>query len=177
MKTFADLQTGTHSQQLAYRLLTELDLMNALKHYSPVLCGTIPLGIDIPSSDLDVICDVRQFERFERTVTALYRELPQFRLKRKKIRGVPTVKANFCYQGKAFELFGQPQCVECQYAYLHMKIEHMLLMAHPEWKEKAIEMKKQGVKTEPAFASLLGISGDPYEGLLAYGKKAFGIGC
>lgn len=58
MKTFADLQTGTHSQQLAYRLLTELDLMNALKHYSPVLCGTIPLGIDIPSSDLDVICDV-----------------------------------------------------------------------------------------------------------------------
>jgi hypothetical protein len=50
-----------------------------------------------------------------------------------------------------------------------MLIEHRLLLKHGEaFKNKVIELKQNGLKTEPAFAKLLGIEGDPYEELLKY---------
>ena len=37
-----------------------------------------------------------------------------------------------------------------------------------EFRRKIIELKELGLKTEPAFAKLLGLSGDPYVELLKY---------
>jgi len=50
-----------------------------------------------------------------------------------------------------------------------MVIEYQLLVKHGSvCREKIIELKKQGFKTEPAFAFLLGLKGNPYEELLKY---------
>jgi hypothetical protein len=70
-----------------------------------------------------------------------------------------------------FELIGQSQPVHKQNAYLHMIIEDKLMEIHPDFKEKVINLKKQGYKTEPEFCTLLNISGDPYEGLIQFGIK------
>lgn len=48
-----------------------------------------------------------------------------------------------------------------------MLIEHQILLEKGEsFRQEIISLKKQGIKTEPAFAQLLGLSGDPYEAIL-----------
>ncbi|MED3738735.1 MULTISPECIES: DUF4269 domain-containing protein [Virgibacillus] len=81
------------------------------------------------------------------------------------------VKVNFYYQSFAFELFAQDQPVYEQYAYLHMVIEDGVLGKFPEWKGEVIRLKQLGMNTEAAFCKLLGLSGDPFEQLILYGKR------
>ncbi|OBZ55281.1 alpha/beta hydrolase, partial [Bacillus cereus] len=50
-------------------------------------------------------------------------------------------------------------------------VEHMLLMQHPHIREEVIRLKEQGLKTEPAFAQVLNIDGDPYEELILLGQE------
>lgn len=51
-------------------------------------------------------------------------------------------------------------------AVLHRKIQLELLKKYPQLAEQARELKQQGLKTEPAWAKALGLSGDPYEAML-----------
>ena len=39
-----------------------------------------------------------------------------------------------------------------------------------DFRQKIIELKKSGIKTEPAFAQLLNLKGDPYEALINFKK-------
>jgi Domain of unknown function (DUF4269) len=165
------LQTGNTRQKLAYQAISQLGIMNDLSEYHPVLCGTLPIGIDIAGSDLDMIMEVADFDGFEEKVNTLYGNKEGFLTNRLIIRGVPVLTANFIFEGFEFELFGQPQPVHQQYAYLHMIIEHALLQLHPDMREQVIKLKQQGYKTEPAFCTVLGIEGDPYEGLIQFGKS------
>lgn len=164
--TIEYLQHGSIKQQAAYVAITNLGIMERLLDYRPVLCGTIPIGIDIDGSDLDLIMEVHDADAFQATVCRLYGHMQAFETAKLEARGVPTVTANFRYGGFAFELFGQPIPPKAQNAYRHMIIEHELLTAHPELRETILELKRQGIKTEPAFARVLGLKGDPYEALL-----------
>ena len=51
-----------------------------------------------------------------------------------------------------------------------MIVEYMLLMQHSHIREE-IRLKENGIKTEPAFAQVLNIEGDPYEGLIVLGQE------
>ncbi|RAL22572.1 DUF4269 domain-containing protein [Thermoflavimicrobium daqui] len=164
------LQFGNEKQKLAYKAIRNLGIMDNLSEYNPTLCGTFPIGIDIVGSDLDMIMEVDDFHQFEEKVETLYGDKKDFKLKRLLIREVPVVKANFIFDGFEFELFGQSQPVKEQYAYLHMIIEYALMKQFPSLREEVIKLKKQGLKTEPAFCRVLGLEGDPYEKLLEFGE-------
>ena len=50
-----------------------------------------------------------------------------------------------------------------------MIIEYKILELHGEvFRQEIIKLKSKGLKTEPAFAKLLGLVGNPYEELLNY---------
>ncbi|MFA1819779.1 DUF4269 domain-containing protein [Virgibacillus oceani] len=164
-------KTENEKQKRAYKVIQSLHLMNDLKEFTPILCGTIPLGIDVDSSDLDIIMEVNDFPRFEQKIRKLHSKHDNFKIKHTNIRGQKVIKANFFDRGFEFELFGQSQPVFEQHAYLHMIIEQSLLEKIPYLKEKVIKLKKRGYKTEPAFCEVLGISGDPYDNLIIYGKN------
>jgi hypothetical protein len=85
-------------------VIKNLGIMEALSDYHPILCGTLPIGIDIEGSDLDIIMDVSDFNRFENRVNILFGEREDFKLKRVMIRNIPVIKANFQFQGFEFEL-------------------------------------------------------------------------
>jgi hypothetical protein len=165
------LQSGNQKQRLAYKAIKDLEIMDKLSEYNPILCGTLPIGVNIESSDLDIIMEVTEFQQFEVKLQTLFGTKECFILKRLLIREVPVVKANFIFGGFEFELFGQPQPVKNQYAYLHMIIENFLIQRYPKIRKEVIKLKKQGYKTEPAFCEVLGIEGDPYETLIDFGKS------
>ncbi|ADU31099.1 DUF4269 domain-containing protein [Evansella cellulosilytica] len=166
------LKKGSKIQKQAFAALTDLNIMNDLADYSPILCGTIPINLNVAGSDLDIILEVKDFVTFKNIIHGLYGDKEEFTLKMKEIRNNPVMKVNFVYSGFEFEIFGQPVPVIKQYAYLHMIIEDYILHESPHLKEKIMLLKEQGYKTEPAFCKVLSIEeGDPYESLLHYGKE------
>ena len=67
------------------------------------------------------------------------------------------------------EIFGQNITTTEQNGYLHMIIEDRLLnLFGKKLIEQIIQLKSQGMKTEPAFAKILKLEGDPYLKLLEF---------
>jgi hypothetical protein len=145
--------------------------MEDLILYSPVLCGTIPIRIDTLQSDLDIVMEVHNFDVFEQEMRSLYGSYKGFKIKKKKIKTTESIKVNFEFEGFKFELFAQPKPVRNQNAYRHMIVEHMLLIQHPHIREEILRLKENGLKTEPAFAQVLNIDGDPYDELILLGQE------
>ncbi|RPF53172.1 DUF4269 domain-containing protein [Aquisalibacillus elongatus] len=171
MLTFEQLKYGTNNQQKAYDSIKKLGIFEGLSEYTPVLCGTIPIDVDIEDSDLDLILEVHDFEEFKLLVTSLYSEMPGFTIAEKQIRGESIIKCNFIYEGFEFELFAQATPVKKQYAYLHMVVEYHILKRKPYLKEQIKQWKRDGYKTEPAFCKALDLNGDSYESLIDYGIR------
>ncbi len=140
-----------------------------------MLSGTIPIGVDIETSDLDIICCWQDKTEFIDTLRHNFSGLPNFTCNEYTLRGHETVLANFWTAGFEFEIFGQSRPVKEQESYRHMMIEYRILQENDErFLEKIIELKKQGFKTEAAFAKLLHLPGqDPYTELLTYGVQHF----
>ncbi|WP_316831410.1 DUF4269 domain-containing protein [Pedobacter aquatilis] len=159
------LRTGSQRQKKAYKVLTAHSILTKLANYTPILTGTIPINIDIENSDLDIICYFKNKEEFRNQLTKLFQNNMGF-----VISESPTfnsVKANFFIDDFEIEVFGQNIPTQGQNAYRHMLIEYTILAEKGEaFRQQVIDLKKQGIKTEPAFAQLLGLEGNAYEELL-----------
>lgn len=172
MKNWKDsyyLRTGNPRQQLAYATLKSLGIWRTLTTFDPVLAGTIPLNIDIASSDLDILCavDSAKTARFVQLLHAQYAHLPEFIIAQKLINHRASVVCSFRYQGFEIEIFGQDCPTERKQAFRHMVVESLVLQAGGEtWRAAVRQLKERGMKTEPAFAKLLQLPGNPYEALL-----------
>lgn len=169
------LRTGSPRQQLAYSALQNLNVLSTLREFDPVLVGTIPLEIAIASSDLDVLCAVApgQVADFRELLQRHYAHLPTFALAQKLIAERECVVCRFQYQGFIVEVFGQDYPTEAQHGFRHMVIEDRVLQVGGEtWRTAVRRLKEQGLKTEPAFAALLQLPGNPYEALLELEGKS-----
>ena len=163
----AYLTRDSARQQRAYRALQSLGIFRILRDHTPTLAGTIPLNIDIRGSDLDIVCDVRDLDAFTRTITDAFGTHTGFCIKREIVKGIASVIANFDYAGFPIEISGQSTPVRAQNAYRHMLVEARLLTIGGERARRAIrQLKRAGLKTEPAFAHYFNLAGDPYEVLL-----------
>jgi len=168
-KNISYLQNGTVRQRQAYTTLKELNLFEDLSIYKPLLTGTIPIGIDLPESDLDIICHVSNHQAFAGLVTRLYENYAGYSLKQSVHTGMETTVACFRTDSFEVEIFAQNIPTDRQHAYQHMLIEHnILLKKGNDFKAEIIRLKASGMKTEPAFARLLGLPDDPYQALLDY---------
>lgn len=159
------LKNGNERQKKAYQVLTGNNVLEKLNRFAPILVGTIPINIAIESSDLDIICDVNDEEEFITTLENHFQNEKGFVIS--KNQNFHAVKSNFLIEDFEIEIFGQNIPTQQQNAYRHMLIEHKILLEKgEEFRLQVIELKKQGFKTEPAFAKLLGLEGDAYEELL-----------
>ncbi len=161
------LARGNARQRRAFRALQALGIFDILCAYSPVLTGTIPLGIDNPRSDLDIVCDARDLDAFERVVRDAFGARDDFQIERMQVKSIATEFARFTFEGLTIEVFAQPKPVTEQNAYRHMVVEARLLEIGGGIARRAIrQLKNAGLETEPAFARYFQIEGDPYEALL-----------
>lgn len=169
--TLEYLNEGNKRQRKAYTVLSE-SIFPSLEKYNPVLAGTIPLAIDVDGSDLDVLCYVTDTDEFSSVLTEQFSSFDGFTLRQTEINSVPTIIANFFCRGFEIEVFGQNVPVHSQNGYKHMIIEDAVLrQQNGAFRDKVIKLKEHGIKTEPAFAQLLGLEGNPYDALLEYGKR------
>lgn len=161
------LATGTPRQQKVWQILSDKGIFQTLQPFTPILTGTIPIGIDNAQSDLDIICCWTEENAFAQYITEKFAACEAFTLRHTQYHGHKTVLANFTTGGFAIEIFGQNRPVKQQEAYRHMIVEHILLTIHGEpLRQEVIRLKNNGLKTEPAFTQALGLTGDPYQTLL-----------
>ena len=163
------LKKGNQKQQAAYDLLVQYTIMDQLQQFDPVLVGTIPIGIDTDKSDLDIICCFNDQSAFEEHLQQAFGQHSQFNTYIVTHLQQLSVVANFYLANFEIEIFGQHIPTQKQYAYRHMIIEDRLLKKYGEaFRKQVIDLKTKGHKTEPAFALLLELQGDPYEALLQF---------
>lgn len=145
--------------KLAHTFLSESEILTKLKHFNPLISGTIPLGIANPQSDLDILFECQDFSYFSEEVKNLF---PGAIVKTDQDFTI----AKLCYSGLKIELFCQKISPLNQNAHRHLRIEGRLLKLLGEsFRKKIIQLKMDGVKTEPAFGELLSLK-DPYQDLL-----------
>ena len=131
-----------------------------LASWTPILAGTIPIGISVPGSDLDVICASKS-----------PKDVPDCILKNKdklhpdlKIESVRYPDKNFntsliamSFEGLPIEVYVETIKTDQQNAFRHMLIEALLLELRQDLRSEVIRLKNQGLKTEPSFGIALGL--------------------
>lgn len=162
------LKAGNNKQRKAYDILTKHRIFEKLKNYSPVLAGTVPIEIDTEKSDLDIVCQFKDENGFTEFLYEHFQNYDGFRLKRAAINGEKSVVSKFTVEGIPIEIFAQDKPPTEQHAYRNMMAEHRILQEKgEEFKQKIIELKEKGIKTEPAFGMMLGLE-SPYQDLLKF---------
>lgn len=152
-------------------VLDELELLAKLREFRPVVIGTPPLGIDGPDSDIDVACCAMDLGNFHECAEFCFGNLDGFSCNYIEVRERPAVCAVFWSRAWELELFCQTCPVEEQWGVRHFNVERRLLEIEPKLRSVVSRLKRDGLKTEPAFARVLQLSGDPYEALLALETK------
>jgi len=140
--------------------------MRALAEFDPHLAGTLPLGVDLPTSDLDILCHAAEPEAFAVVLWAAFSGETEFSLRQWVSADRPVI-ASFIAQGWPFQVFGQKKPVKEQNGWRHFIVERRLLrLGGPTFRTGIMRERSRGAKTEPAFATVLRLKGDPYLAIL-----------
>lgn len=155
------------SNKTVFLAIENLGVLKSLKEFKPLIAGTYPLGIQNSTSDVDVLVCSHNLILLRDKVVNQFQHHKNFKISEVSVGGEPTFFSSFEFDGIAFEIFAQNIESVRQRGYLHFLIEERLLMLGGDsLKNKIIEQRKHGYKTEPAFAKVLNLHGDPYMELL-----------
>jgi hypothetical protein len=137
-------------------------LMDVLAPFDPHVIGTLPLGLALPSSDIDVAVFTPDPNEVAAKLWLAKDGLRGLSMRRWTGDGRPLV-ANFQAFGWEFEVFAACTAVRDQVGWRHFDVERRLLTIGGSALQRAVLQRRlAGMKTEPAFADLLGLEGDPY---------------
>lgn len=163
------LKNGSEVQKRIHFVLEKYQIFDKLKEYNPILTGTFPIHINIENSDLDIILETDNLIKTEKFIINEFQNEKDFGIQFCKINDIDSLVCNFTLEEFPVELFAQNVPTKLQNAYRHMIKEHEILeQKGEEFRKQIISLKEKGWKTEPAFAELLGLKGNPYLELLNY---------
>ncbi|WP_458095872.1 DUF4269 domain-containing protein [Roseomonas sp. WA12] len=147
-------------------VLRRTGILTKLSSYDPHIAGTPPLGIDLPESDLDILCHAPDPRSFAAVVWGAFSDCERFSMRQWVGPNRPVV-VEFVAVGWRIEIFGQALPVHEQLGWKHFLVEQRLLSlgGHP-FRNAVMMHRRRGTKTEPAFSAALGLAGDPYQALL-----------
>ncbi len=144
------------------RAIRNARLLAVLASFDPHVVGRPPLGLDLPASDIDVLCHAPDPISFTSALWRAYADRRHFSIRQWIDRTRPVI-ASFEADGWRFELFGATRPVHQQDGWRHFDVERRLLrLGGAAFRRRVMDHRAQGLKTEPAFAAVLGLEGDPY---------------
>ncbi|MFC3123834.1 DUF4269 domain-containing protein [Pseudoroseomonas globiformis] len=154
------------SRPPASEVLDKLGILHDLRSLDPHLAGTPPLGVDLPDSDIDILCHAPDPLAACRLLWACFHARRGFSVRQWRNGSRPVI-ARFEALGWQIEVFAAPEPVARQAGWRHFQVERRLLeLGGPPLREAVLALRRQGLKTEPAFARLLGLPGDPFCAML-----------
>lgn len=163
------LKHGNKKQKEVYNLLINNKILYKLNKFRPIVVGTIPINIDIEKSDIDIICYYENKDFFIKTLNKEFINQNRFTINEKNKSDSSYIVSIFFINNFKIEIFAQNIPTKEQLAYKHLILEYKLLKKYgKKFRKKIIDLKKKGYKTEPAFASILEIKGNPYFELLNF---------
>lgn len=121
------LNSGTERPKLAFDEIKKYRILEILGKYNPILTGTIPIGIDLPESDLDIICECKSHTEFTTCLSQEFSGYEDFKVYTKEHYGIESTIAEFETEHFTIEIFGENIPTEKQNAYRHMVIEFRIL--------------------------------------------------
>ena len=155
-----------HDRPSYEEALAECGVLEVLAPFDPRIVGTPPLGLDLPVSDIDVVCFAPDAHAFTETVWRTFSNTQGFIVKQ-LVRSPRPVVASLEVAGWRIELYGEATPVEKQRGWRHFAVERRLLtLGGADLTVAVLALRQQGMKTEPAFAAALRLRGDPYLALL-----------
>ena len=163
------LKNGDTTQKKVYKTITKFNLIEQLRQFNPILVGTFPLGINIETSDIDIIGSTNNFSDTFDYLVKNFSEFHDFKIQLNDQNQTKYILCSFWIKRFRIEIFLENKNPKEQVAYKHMLIEANILNQKDEnFKQEIIDLKNKGLKTEEAFALLLGLEGDPFQKLLDY---------
>ncbi|MEM1112546.1 MAG: DUF4269 domain-containing protein [Pseudomonadota bacterium] len=151
-------------QAAARDALARSGVIRLLHQYRPTLVSTIFVGLDIDGSDIDVLCEFDSAGSFCRDFSAAFGLKAGYAL----APGHGRVVGRFQQSGFDVEVYASTTPVHEQAGLRHYRVMQRLVNTGGESFQSAVRaLKTKGLKTEPAIGELLGLSGDPYEAVLA----------
>jgi hypothetical protein len=146
--------------------LRQSRVLELLDGFDPRVVGTLPLGLAVATSDIDIVCHAPDLDAFAAILWKQYRDLRRFQMHQWRSKRRPIV-ARFDFGDWVFELFGDVRLVDRQPAWRHFDVERRLLRFDDgRLRAALVRLRANGQKTEPAFAAALGLDGNPYEAML-----------
>jgi uncharacterized protein DUF4269 len=97
-------------------------VLDALRAFDPRVVGTLPLGLSVAGSDIDIVCHADDPTAFAQAIWKQYQSCDGFRLYQWTSSARPVV-GRFELGGWPFEVFGHPRPVDQQHGWLHFEIE------------------------------------------------------
>lgn len=168
---------GVAGQTLAaiVAALTRARVFETLATYDPHHVGTWPIGLAIETSDADIAVCAPDLEAFRADAERAFGRFRNFTITARD-GAPPALITRFTLDKLKVEIFAAPMPVRQQNGWRHMLIEARLLaLAAPEFRTAIVTAKRDGLKTEPAFAHILGLAEDPYDAVLALENKSDGM--
>lgn len=159
------LENASDQGAKAADIVRRYGLLERLAAFDPVIVGTLPLAIDTPRSDIDILCEVPDFGPFKSAVEDAFGTCVGFGIHaRPATPHVPEARVvRFDLDGLPIEIFATNRPSIEQYGFIHMLVEARILdLLGDGFASQVRDLKNAGIKTEPAFAQLLGLAGDPY---------------
>lgn len=166
------LKNGNLKQKQSYKILKNIKIFKILKEFNPILVGTIPIGIDVEKSDLDIVCEINleNKDNLKNISIKNFSQLENFKILDTFLT-TGVIVINFFVDNMEIEIYASKVSSIKTNGYRHMVIEDRILnCCNLKFKENIVSLKRSGIKTEPAFAKLLELNGNPYEELLNFGN-------
>lgn len=147
--------------------LRRTGLIEALRPFDPHVAGTPPLGLDVPDSDVDILCRAQDADAFVAALWSGFSGEAGFAI-HQCVDHPRAIVASFQAEGWVFQVYGEARPVAEQDGWRHFLIERRLLgLGGSRLRDAVMTRRVCGLKTEPAFADALELDGDPYAALLA----------
>jgi len=159
------LRHASHKGALVADCMVKNCILENLAKFNPVVAGTLPIAVDTAKSDIDIFCQCSDLGEFSQVADQVFSGFEDYT----RHDHAPTchvgqaVVARFTCDGMPFEIFATDCPTSEQFGFVHMLVEaRILTLLGKDFARKVRDLKQTGVKTEPAFAQLLGLDGDPY---------------